>query len=305
MRKAYNDYGLIVIDDVFIGISLGYDFTAEHEWGIDGIKRMCGIPESSKKNMGVKNRTITKPPQIVFNEKTHKKNKFALLYTGQSWRSNEENEKYIPRDLENYVEDLEWKVDYEKKEAEKGKIIDERDKKDNIVTAWSGDGFGIGVMGEKEVEYLKELKEAIENVNLTIAFINIQPKNPFSNSSLSLLITDRIPKEAVEQMYLADKEYYDRVDYEKKIGMTKIIEKYGNKNGYKGKKYYCACSPKWIDYDDPENRKELKKKYNTKYDIIYWVNYSDDDNNYGYYSVEEIREWLTGDKKLVEIRKAS
>ena len=27
-------------------------------------------------------------------------------------------------------------------------------------------------------------------------------------------------------MYSADKEYYDRIDYEKKIGMKKIVEKY-------------------------------------------------------------------------------
>jgi hypothetical protein len=300
MRRAYNDYGLIIIDDVFIGISLGYDFTAEHEWGIKGINRICAIPESSKKNMGVKNRTITKSPKIVFKEKTHKKVKFALLYTGTEWRSDEENEKYVPRDLENYVSDLEWKVDFEQKHPnDKGNI------KDNIITAWDENSFGVGVMGEKEVEYLKEIKTALENCNLTITRINIQPTNPFANASLSLLITDRIPKEALEQMYLADKEYYDREDYEKKIGMKKILEKYGNKNGYKNKNYFCACSPKWIDYDDAENREEIKKKYNTKYDIIYWVNYSDDDNNYGYYSVEEIREWLKGKKKLTEIRKAN
>jgi hypothetical protein len=177
--------------------------------------------------------------------------------------------------------------------------------KDNIATAWDGGSFGIGVMGDKEVEYLKEIRDAILNKNLTIANINLQPKNPFSRGSLSLLITDRIPQEAVDQMYAADKEYYDRLDYEVKIGMKKIIEKYGNKKGYQGDKYFMACSPKWIDYDDVENREEQKKKYNTKYDIIYWINYSDNDNNYGWYTVEEIKKWLTTpDLHLIDIRKA-
>lgn len=49
MRKAYNDYGTIVIDNKFIGISLGYDFCAEHEWGIDGIKSRFAIPKLTKK----------------------------------------------------------------------------------------------------------------------------------------------------------------------------------------------------------------------------------------------------------------
>ena len=96
--------------------------------------------------------------------------------------------------------------------------------------------------------------------------------------------------------------YFDREDYEEKIGMKKIVAEKKH-NGYKGAKYFCACSPKWIDYEDPENREKCKKEMNTKFDIQYWVNYSDDDDNYGYYTVEEIREWLTGTKKLVEIRK--
>lgn len=102
-------------------------------------------------------------------------------------------------------------------------------------------------------------------------------------------------------MYYADKEYYDREDYESEIGMKDIIEKHGNKNGYNGLHYFMACSPKWISYKDAEYREEYKKKNNTNYDIIYWINYSDDDNNYGWYTVEQIREWLTGDKKLTEV----
>jgi hypothetical protein len=298
MRRASQDYGLIVIDDKFIGISLGFDFCAEHEWGIDDLKRLCGIPESSKKNMGIKSRTITISPAIVFKIETHKKKNFALLYTGYKYRSQEENEKYVPRDLEHYKDSLifneEWVKEHPSMRC-----------KDNIATAWDGGSFGVGVMGDKEVEYLKELRDAILNKNLTIASINLQPRNPFSNSSLSLLITDKIPQEAIDQMYAADKEYYDRLDYEKKIGMKKVIEKYGNKKGYQGDKYFMACSPKWIDYDDVENREEQKKKYNTKYDIIYWINYSDNDNNYGWYTVEEIKKWLTTPNlHLIDIRKA-
>ena len=64
-----------------------------------------------------------------------------------------------------------------------------------------------------------------------------------------------------------------------------------------------ACSPKWICYGDEEAREATKKKMNTQYDIMYWINYSDADDNFGWYTVEEIKEWLTGNKKLVEIRK--
>jgi hypothetical protein len=298
MRKASQDYGLIIDDDKFIGIALGYDFTAEHEWGIQDLRTLCGIPEASKKSIGVKSRTITKVPPLVFQETTKKGMKFAILYTGNKWHTQEENEKYLPGEMKNYVDDLIWNEKWYKEHPST------RSDKDNIITAWDGGSFGVAVMGDKEVGYLKELKEEIEKKNLTIAVANLREANPFAGSSLCLLITDRIPIETRDALYRGDKSYFDREDYEKKIGMKKIIAEKEH-NGYKGSKYFCACSPKWIDHDDAENREKRKKEMNTKYDIHYWVNYSDDDDNYGYYTVEEIKEWLTGPKKLVEIRKAN
>lgn len=295
MRKASQDNGLIVDGDKFLGVALGYDFCAEHEWGIEDLKRMCGIPNATKKNMGVKNRTITKVPPLIFKEETHKNKRCALLFTGREWRTTEENANYLPHDLKNWKEDLIWNEKWNKDHPST------RGEKDNIITAWDGSSFGVAVMGEKEVEWLKELKVEIEKKNLTIAVANLRAKNPFAGSSLCLMISDRIPQETLDLMHMADKEYFDREDYEEKIGIKKLIEK--KKGGYKELHYFLACSPKWINYQDEQKREEEKLRNNTKYDIMYWINYSDDDDNYGWYTVEEIREWLTGDKKLSEIRK--
>jgi hypothetical protein len=299
MRKASQDNGLIIGEEgKFIGIALGYDYCAEHEWGIKDLKYLCGIPDATKKNMGVTNRTITKVPPLIFKEETHKKVKFAVLYTGNRWHTDEENKKYLPHVFKNWVDDLLWNEKWNKEHP------DTRGDKDNIITAWDGGSFGVAVMGEKNIEYLKELKKAIEDKIFTIAIANLRAKNPFAGSSLCLLITNRIPFETTQAMYNGDKEYFDREDYEERIGMKKIIaNRMRNNDEYKGLHYFMACSPKWIDYDDEKNREKRKKELNTKYDIQYWVNYSDDDENYGWYTVEEIREWLTGDKRLVEIRK--
>jgi len=305
MRRASQDYNIITNDsgEIFLGIALGYDYCAEHEWGIEDLNRRFGISESGRKNMGVKSRAITKNiPNLIFKKETYKKQKFALLYTGyQYWHEGEEI--HVPYDLENYKKHIHWGVEYNAKNPRKG-----REDKDPMVTAWSGGDFGVGVMGEKEVKWLEELYEAFKNLNVVIAIINHRVYNPFAGTSLSLMIKDRLPQEVSDAMYSADKEYYDREAYEKKIGMTKIKEKnrgqsdgkYGHNHGY-----YIACSPKWIDYKDAENREKKKKDYHTKYDIIYWVNYSDNDNTHDWFSVEEIRAWLTGNKKLSEIRKTN
>lgn len=316
MRKAYNNYGMIVVDDKFVGVSLGFDFCAEHEWGIEGIRRICGIPEGSRKNMGVVSRTITKCPKLFFKEGKIKKVKHAIMYTYSSWLGEEDGEKYIPQDLANYAKYIQSDVEYRLKrnkeiEEKNSTITNPEDKRlpieenDPIMTAWDGDSFGVAVYGDKETEWLKELYEAFHNNNVTIAVTDLRSRNPFSGSSLCLLITNRIPQETLDQMYMADKTHYDREDYEESIGMKKILSKHGNKNGYKGAKYFIACSPKWIDYENAEAREAKKAKMNTEYDIMYWVNYSDNDDNYGWYTVEEIREWMTGEKKLSEIRKSN
>lgn len=308
MRKAFNDYGIIVDDGKFIGIALGYDYCSEHEWGISGIKRVCGIPESSRKCMGIDNRTIRKVPEIKFSEvnvnrttKNLMKGKYAILYVERAsmWKSDEvSDDDNLPYVFNNWRQDLTWNHKWNQKQD------NPKNKKDNIITAWDEDSFGVAVMGEKEVQYLKELKEAIETKNFSIASANFRAVNPFAGTSLCLLIRDRIPQDVLNDMYIGDKSHYDKEDYEKKIGMKKLIEKKGNKNGYHGLHYFMACSPKWINYEDKEDREKQKKEYNTKYDIMYWINYSDDDNNCGWYTVEEIKQWLKGKKKLTEIRKA-
>ena len=291
MRKAYNNFGLINDNNQIIGVSLGYDHCAEHEWGIKKLKDLFGIPEPSKKNLGVIGRTITKcdDDALVLLEEKHKRKNFAILYTKNLYSDG------IPYDLKNYKKDILWYI-----ESDEKRNTEPEEKKDALVTAWDGSSFGIGVMGDNEIVFLRELYQAFLDKNVVIAFTKV-PNNPFAGTSLCIFIKDRIPEEVSDLMYSADKEYYDREDYEEKIGMKKIIAKHGNKNGYKEKKYFVACSPKWICYGDEKKREEQKKINKTKYDILYWVNYSDDDDNWGYYTVEEIREWLTGDKKLTEV----
>lgn len=76
--------------------------------------------------------------------------------------------------------------------------------------------------------------------------------------------------------------------YEAHIGLAKLKEEqrtiYRNSNGKKGK-YWMALSPKWID-------EERKQQVKTEFEIMYWVNYGDDET-YGWFTVEQIKKWLT------------
>lgn len=270
MRKAFNDYSILKDENAFYGISLGYDFCSEHEWGIKGIKQRFGIDKNANK-LGIKNRTITKNDCIVF----LKEGDSAILTT----RSRKENPTFkdlVPYDLQHSYQGTE------------------------LSTAWCEDDFCVIVSGETNVKMLEDLYEQFKKNNVAICKLRSSVQ-VFANSSLSLVIIDRLPKDAIDNLYQVDKKAEDLVKYENKIGMTKLKEKERGRSG--NENYYMACSAKWIDYENEKNREARKVNLKTKYDIQYWVNYSDDDDNYGWYTVEEIRQWLsTPGLKLKQIR---
>jgi hypothetical protein len=61
MRKSYNNEILTrKKNSILMGINFGADFCAEHEWGIKGLYRIFGIPDTG---YGLSKRKITKVPK--------------------------------------------------------------------------------------------------------------------------------------------------------------------------------------------------------------------------------------------------
>ena len=259
MRKAFNNVQVIGDDDIFYGISLGYDYCAEHEWGIDKLRSKFGI---DNKKMGAEGRKITKGDVLFAEDDT-----MSVLTSRKPYP---EKKEYTPKDL---------------------LASDIRHFGKDIETAWDEDDFCIASQNKEFFKYIHYLYHHFQDKNILICFLS--SKIPaFENASLSVLIYDKLPKEITDAMYGADKKSDDLMLYEIEIGVKDLKDK--TRAGYKGEKYYMACSPRWIDYEDPKNREEIKKKLGTKYDIQFWINYSDDDDdNYGWYTAEQIIQWLS------------
>jgi len=266
MRKAYHNSRLIhsEIDDMFYGVSLGWDFCAEHEWGIAGIISKFGIKYDVP---GVDGKTIIKGEVFLA------MNKDMVVLTSQRPKEND-----APKDMLSH--EMRLDSDFE--------------------TAWDKSDFCIASKSLSHFSHFRKLKEAFDAKDIVIAFIQSEVPT-FSNSSLCILIKSLLPENVKEEIYKADKKSSDLLEYENAIGMSFLKEK--KKGKYKEIRYFLACSPKWIDYEDSEKRENLKFKWNTQYDILYWINYSDDDDNYGWYTVEEVMRWLKdGSIKLKQIR---
>lgn len=276
MRRAFNNVKMIMDGETFMGFSLGYDFTSEHEWGIKGIRNKFGIDNAK---LGVDGRTITKGSVLFRKDKD-----LCVLTSADPWKYSDKRPKeFEAKDI------LAYDIHFYKEEK--------------LETAWDENDFCIASTDPEHFPYIEELVGNFEKKNIVIAFIS-SAMPIFENSSLCVLIKDKLPKEALDEMYFVDKKSVDLYEYEKKIGVTKLKED-AKKVSYHGIHWFMACSPRWIDYEDPENREKRKKELGTKYDIAFWINYSDDDDNYGWYTAEEIIKWLsTPGLKLTQIRKA-
>lgn len=269
MRQAYNNVKVIIEDDVFLGISLGYDYAAEHEWGIEDMRRRLGIDETK---MGVEGRRITNPDRIALLEDDN-----TTLITS---RPNSDNT--LTSSL--------WVF--------RGCDLNEKE----VFTAWNSEAFAVASNKAEVREYIRQLFAAAKKNDVIIGFV--KENSAFKGTSMCLLIESALTQDIRDTFYNVDKSAFDLIEYEKEIGLTDLKE-VAKSAGYKGEHYFMACSPKWIDYDDAENREDVKKRWDTQYNILYWVNYSDDDDNYGWYCVEEIKQWLsTPGLKLKQIRYA-
>lgn len=285
MRRAYNNVDFVGDEEKthIIGISLGYDFCAEHEWGIKGIRRGLGMPEElTKKNFGLAFRTMSNydEKRFVF-FKTEKKvgkekHPFACLIYGNSWVGY--SPEKMPHDLQNYQDSMiPSKWDKEGKE---------------IITAWDEGSFGIVVRGEQAIKYLEEIYDAFKKKDICIGLFG---GGPFANAHLAIAIKNRMPEDIEAGLKKADLESFEikkvRTEWEEKA----------RKAGKKSFDDFIAISPRFFAFGEKEKEKEAMKKYNTKYNFHIWINASGD--NYGWYTGEQVEQWFKSkDKQLKEFK---
>jgi len=263
MRSGLHDADFIEESGEVIGVNFGWDFCSEHEWGIKDLCCNFGIDsEIRKDNLGFLNRKIT-----VFPAKNlhilKDKNKTILVY--QKHYGTMPDFKYFKRQI----------------------LRDNCGWKEGIACAWSEKDFGILVTSKKDREHLYILYNSFKEKDITIFCAS--NSNPFSNSGLTIVLYSKIPKEACRAAKEADHDYLQLLKASDKTKIIKKLDKSISKDTssfYKKNGYY-ACSPRWIS-------NELSEK--SKHPVMYWLNPQDQQgNNSGWYTVEELEQWIEGE----------
>ena len=256
MKPAYRDSKLLFDENNnFIGINLGWDYTAEHEWGIEELEEdfgITGLDANGNQMYGVERHLITKMCDDYFFSDTQLNN---VEYSVLGYRR-------FMRDTELYNKSGTLKSKTFKLYEFPLHMFESTD----VASLWNSRSFAICVKRENR-PYLKELYEAMLTKNVSI--LVLPRTNPYGGTGLCVVIASRMLNTSMgKDLYDKDKET-EKLYYEVKATHIEEILKKANK------KYY-ALSP---SYDENGN---LRFWLNPKEQSIYSM---------GWYSLEDLMAW--------------
>lgn len=278
MRRA-RDASWIVSEDTkqFVGINLGADFCAEHEWGVDDLKKILGVTEDESVDGIERRRAKQVRPECV-----------ALVEHGD-----------VLSLVVDYPHSVKSMVELFDSEAKGDKTYGSESRMHpgtELLTMWSGGDFGIRVRGDDNKAKLRELHAALMDGKVAVW---LGGGGVFQNAGLCLAIIDKVDKKSKDVMRKADENKRKLRAAAEKTGIKKKIDAYNEqwKKNYEvehGSRCwqqppcgYYALTPQW-----GSDGKTGKK---SKYKVVFWLNPAhQDENEYGWFTVEELEQWIEG-----------
>lgn len=255
----------------FIGVSLGADFCAEHEWGIDGLNQTLGI---EKREPGIPS-TIARDPDMAklrYVEDDH----LCLLvccFNAKKIESLDGNLFEAAFQDEWPFSTLEFGPEFAltpKRRKRKKQLASEWD----ISSAWYSGGFML-LARKEHAERVKALYDAADKENLVV-FVSGK-SNPFDRGGLVLALADKIPTESVENMRSVDQ---SQRDMNRDFAESRIAER-------------LSAAGKKADLQPQPIGEEEMKKLGTSHTFRVFLVDRKGEAKTGWYTVEEVDRWLT------------
>jgi hypothetical protein len=278
MRTAHTDLEILTIGEgglstetssgrQFLGFNLGFDWCAEHEWGITDLKTALGVPHAATRDCyGLDSRLIHPTEEtfkkLLFFKKGGKNPEAILVFEAGGFYEPPANLKAAVKKYGGtIVEPHEKHYDPKYHKA--------------FATKWCSHGFAIHAKAHV-IAFLQDLYESFKIGDIVIGLGG--SVNPFSRSGLSICIRSRFPKETVDAIGGQDIDYLDLQDA---VAKTGIVDRLAQANCR-----YHACSGKWI--------KDFKGK-TSQHPVIFWLNPMEQSKtNHGWFTVEELDQWIAG-----------
>lgn len=258
MRRSY-ECDIVGLDEEIIGFSFGSDFTSEHEWGIDDLRRYLGMD----------NKAVGFDRHLCHNYKGLRVyeigDELMVLYTPGEITLFRPHPK--PEDITK-KEFNQMKTEYD---------LNTFNEKIPFVAAWDDSSFGILAVGEDAKKQLR--RGVIEPWNDQDAAVFLRRLTKDSRGGLNIVRASKFPQKIKDDMRAEQISRENLQKAKQATGIEEILRAAG--------KQYFALSPRWA--------KDMNWKKKTAYDVVFWLNpYHQSIDNYGYFTVEELLLWAEG-----------
>lgn len=279
MREGLFNKSLLRTDEgAVLGVNLGADHCAEHEWGISTLQRNFGIPQGVV--CGVEGRQVTQGfERLAFVsgkrtrtiQRARQKSKHTVYYAMLLTLNGLDAETALKRGIEGlYLGD--WTIKTIEKE---GVSID---------SAWDDRGFRVALQGmdKESCAPLQALYDAFKQNDVCISIGG--SLNPFDRGGLCLTIASQIPQTTRESVKAQDEDHIALLAAAAATGVEAALKAADRR--------YFALSPRWAD----ESRTSVK----------FWLNpYDQQRNNHGWYTPEDLMLWTKGEGPVPKAAAAS
>jgi len=264
MNEEFVEYTEKDGSKTFLGVNLGFDFCAEHEWGISGLKDSLGIwngtPETEKKVYGMARSKINNNSSVFFFSKEfHKSNKeFVTIYfLGSSEYFNKErNEEF---------------ADFHKSDIEYYILSGDKE----LLTYWDSSSFLI--ISDQKDEMIKLNSAFLTNEIGLRSFSRSMVFSPDMKAGLMLFIMSELSDDVDSWIIEDQKEYYN---------MFKKFRRYNLEKKFKKAKIrYDVLYPMQIE----EGQEELVSKFPY---WVWWWPVDTDKYEGGSYTIEDFQQLL-------------
>ncbi len=291
---THNQFWLLEDDELFIGISLGADHCAEHEWGITPLEEMLGIwrgtgrfgerRDAETGPAGIQRRTVGSSHNMeedLFTFAADDNYAVFICHQPCDWYEKDYSKlSKMVKKGEGLFHACAPKRDWSARTSLKGLSPIAEDWE--FSSAWDDSGFVL-LTTKKHESRVRALYEAALRKDFAVWIGGTG--NPFANGGLTLAIVSKISHKHLDEMKEAD---------EGAARLRKLFRESGIEQRLKeaDKKYY-ACSPRLV---------AKVGEFQTKYEIVCWLNPQDqEDNHYGWYTIEELDLWVEGKGPVIEM----
>lgn len=293
MRHAHQNVFFHLSDGKPIGLSLGFDWCAEHEHGISGLRSILGV-KTPDFPMGVEDRLANpteenkanirfdtfscRMPTAPGSEKKTMTLKGARLYVSRdltsSWLTHSESFKESLKSPSKPFMAYRFgrKKDHDSLCTEGIVEFDEKQTySDPLIEAqWDQSSFKVVVWGTARVKALASIYEALLAGKCTLS-VGSSP-NPFSRGGLHLMLVDEIPQKFKDSVLASDQAHKALMDDVKATRIEDTLKAAG--------KGYYALQPRYFKQDG--EKEELKFFLNPREQHKY---------ESGWFTVQELEMW--------------